>query len=214
MPSYALIPWTTVEPPCGWGVDVSLRSSRATGGWLSFGYRWVEGWVVVPVVGNFGVAEVGFVAPEDLMPVGAAGLDVVFMDEVPDDLFKGDAAGGEMEAGEGSFKRVVIGRGEEVEVAARIRRLGAAVVLVDKDRLRVVEIVAGLVPIGRSQGLEARRSGIGTAIHTQRHLNVQVHPVAEPSRPAATRGSRHAVSNNQRAHLRTKPSFAELSSRD
>ena len=48
-----------------------------------------------------GVADVGFVAPQDSEPVGAARLDAVFADEVPDDLFKGDAAGGEVEAGEG-----------------------------------------------------------------------------------------------------------------
>ena len=52
-----------------------------------------------------GVAEVGFVAPEDLVPVGAAGLDVVFMDEVPDDLFEGDAAGWEVEAVERELER-------------------------------------------------------------------------------------------------------------
>ena len=50
-----------------------------------------------------GVAEVGFVAPEDLVPVGAAGLDAVFVDEVPDDLFEGDAAGWEVEAWEWTF---------------------------------------------------------------------------------------------------------------
>lgn len=59
-------------------------------------------------------------APKDLMPVGAAGLDVVFMDEVPDHLFEGDAAGWEVEAVEGSIKRVVVRRCVDVEVAARI----------------------------------------------------------------------------------------------
>ena len=45
-----------------------------------------------------GVAEASFVAPEDVVPVGAAGLDAVFLDEVPDELLEGDAAGGEVEA--------------------------------------------------------------------------------------------------------------------
>ena len=53
----------------------------------------VEARVAGPEGGTLGVAEVGFVAPEDLVPVGAAGLDVVFVDEVPDDLFEGDAVG-------------------------------------------------------------------------------------------------------------------------
>ena len=50
--------------------------------------RW-EGWVVGPGFGALGVAEAGFVAPEDVVPVGAAGLDAVFVDEVPDELVRG-----------------------------------------------------------------------------------------------------------------------------
>ena len=80
----------------------------------------MEGWVVGPGVVALGVAEVGFVAPEDVVPVGAAGVDVVFVDEVPDDLFEGEAAGGEVETREGAFERVMVGGGEYVEVAARI----------------------------------------------------------------------------------------------
>lgn len=68
--------------------------------------------------------------------------------------------------------------------------------------------MAGLVPICRSQGLEAWQAGIGTAIHAHRHLDVQVHPIAEPSRPAAPGRSGDPVANNQGAHLRTKPGFA------
>ena len=60
-------------------------------------YGRVEGRVVGPVVVASGVAEVGFVAPEDLVPVVAAGLDAVFLDEVPDDLFEGESAGRNME---------------------------------------------------------------------------------------------------------------------
>ena len=71
-----------------------------TGRSLSVGSRGIEGWGVGPGVGALGVAEVGFVAPEDVVPVGAAGLDAVFLDEVPDDLFEGDAAGWEVEEGE------------------------------------------------------------------------------------------------------------------
>ena len=73
---------------------------RTTGGsetpldWMG----WWEGWGVGPGLGALGVAEAGFVAPEDVVPVGAAGLDAVFLDEVPDDLLEGDAAGGEVEA--------------------------------------------------------------------------------------------------------------------
>ena len=59
-------------------------------------YGRVEGRVVGPGFGALGVAEVGFVTPEDLVPVGAAGLDAVFLDEVPDDLFEGQPAGREM----------------------------------------------------------------------------------------------------------------------
>ena len=37
-------------------------------------------------------------APEDLVPVGPARLDAVFLNEVPDDLFDGKPASGEMES--------------------------------------------------------------------------------------------------------------------
>jgi len=35
---------------------------------------------------------------EDAVPVGAAGLDAVFLDQVPDDLFEGEATGWEVQA--------------------------------------------------------------------------------------------------------------------
>jgi len=41
---------------------------------------WVEGWVVGSGLVALGVAELGFVAPEDSVPIGAAGVDVVFVD--------------------------------------------------------------------------------------------------------------------------------------
>ena len=65
-----------------------------------------------------GVAVVGFVAPTDLVPIGAAGLDAVFVDEVPDDLFEVDAAGGEVGAGEGFLARAVTRLGMCVQVPA------------------------------------------------------------------------------------------------
>ena len=157
----------------------------------------VERWVVGPGGGALGVAVVGFVAPEDSMPVRAAGLDAVFVDEVPDDLFEGDAAGGEMEAGEGSFERVVVRRGEDVEVAAGIGRRGAAVVLVDKDRLWVVNIMAGLVAKGRTKRLEARRACIWAVVDPQRHLYVEVHPVAQERRLTYMRLANRSVADDQ-----------------
>ena len=80
----------------------------------------MEGRVVGPVLVALGVAEPGFVAPEDVVPVVAAGLDAVFLDEMPDDLFEGDASGREVETRKRSFERVVVRRGEDVEVAAMI----------------------------------------------------------------------------------------------
>ena len=52
-------------------------------GWTSGAERGDEGWVVGPVLVALGVAEPGFVAPEDVVPVGLAGLDAVFLDEAP-----------------------------------------------------------------------------------------------------------------------------------
>ncbi len=111
------------------------------------------------------------------MPVGAAGLDAVFLDEVPDDLFEGDAAGWEVESCEWFWGRVVVGRGVHVQVAAGILSGGVSVVLVHEERLGVVQIVARLIAIGRAQCLKARRAAIGGAIHAQGHLNVEVHAV-------------------------------------
>ena len=37
-------------------------------------------------------------SPEDLVPVVAAGLDAVFLDQVPDDLFDGKPTSGEVES--------------------------------------------------------------------------------------------------------------------
>ena len=68
-----------------------------TGRRLSVGPRRIEGRVVGPVSTSLDVAELGFVAPEDVVLVGAAGLDAVFLEEVPDDLFEGEPARGQME---------------------------------------------------------------------------------------------------------------------
>ena len=159
-----------------------------------------------------GVAEVGFVAPEDLVPVGAAGVDAVFVDEVPDDLFEGDAAGGEVEAGEGSFKRVVIRRGEYVKVTAWISRWRASVVLVDKERPWVVNIMASLVAEGRTKRLEARRTGVWAVVDAQGHLNIQVHPVAQERRLPYMRIARHAVADDQL--VRPQPCVVEIRTDD
>ncbi len=157
-----------------------------------------------------GVAEAGFVAPEDFVPVGAAGLDAVFLDQVPDDLFEGNAACGEVQARERPLQRVVVRRSEYVEVAARITSRGMAVVLVHKQRLRVVKIVAGLVAVGRSQRLEPGWAGIRPVVHAQGHLNVEVHPVAERHRPTEIRISRHLVAYDQL--VGTQPCMAEVGS--
>jgi len=103
----------------------------------------------------------------------------MFLDEVPDDLFEGDAAGGQVEAGEGCFVRVVIRGGEYVEVAAWIAKRRVSVVLVDKDRLWVVNIMTGLVAVGRSKRLEAWRTTTMVVADAQGHLNIQVHPVGK-----------------------------------
>ena len=49
----------------------------------------MEGRVVGPVSCSLDVAEPGFVAPEDVVPVGAAELDAVFLGEMPDDFVRG-----------------------------------------------------------------------------------------------------------------------------
>ena len=104
-----------------------------------------EWWVVGPGLGALGVAEPGFVAPEDVVPVGAAGLHALFLDEVPDDLFEGDAAGGEVEAREGLSAGVVARRGVHMQVAAGIARWHVALVVVLEDRTRIVKVGASLV---------------------------------------------------------------------
>lgn len=132
-----------------------------------------------------GIAEAGFVAPEDVAPVGAAGLDVVFLDEVPDDLFEGDAAGGEVETGEGAVLWVARRRRIHVEMAAWIGKSGFAIKLVRENRTAIMRQIPGLITVGSSHGFEARNRG---AIRPKRQLDVQVHPVAEQHRVTATRG--------------------------
>ena len=65
-------------------------------------------------------------APEDLVPVGAAGLDAVFVDEVPDDLFEGKAAGWEVESRERLLAGVVPRSGVHMQVAAGVARPGVS----------------------------------------------------------------------------------------
>ena len=112
------------------------------------GLRRVEGWVVGPGVGALGVADVGFVAPEDLAPVGAAGLDAVFGDEVPDDLFEGDAAGWEVEAGEGTIKRIARRRRIHVQMTTWISERRIAIELVGEHRTVIIGPISGLVAVG------------------------------------------------------------------
>jgi hypothetical protein len=132
-----------------------------------------------------GVAEPSFVAPEDVAPVGAAGLHAVFLDEVPDDLFEGDAAGGEVQAGEGAVLCVGGGRRIHVEMAAWIWESGFAIKLVREDRTAIMRQIPGLITVGSSHCFEARNR---PAIRPKRQLNVQVHPVAEQHRLTTTRG--------------------------
>ena len=102
------------------------------------------------------------------MPVGAAGLDAVFGDEVPDDLLEGDAAGWEMESCEWSWERVVMGRGVHVQVAAGILSRGVSVVLVHEERLRVVQNHGRPDSDRPARSVwKARRAAIEGAIHAQ-----------------------------------------------
>ena len=126
---------------------------------------WWEGWGVGPGFGALGVAESGFVAPEDVVPVGAAGLDAVFLDEVPDDLFEGDAAGGEVKARKGAVVCVARRRRIHVEMAAWIWKSGFAIKLVRENRTAIMRQIPGLITVGRSHGLEARNRA---AIRPQR----------------------------------------------
>ena len=116
--------------------------------------RW-EGWVVGPGFGAVGVSEAGFVAPEDVVPVGAAGLRAVFLDEVPDDLFEGDAAGGEVQTGEGALLCVGRGRRVHVEMAAWIWKSGFAIKLVRENRTAIMRQIPGLITVGSSHCFEA-----------------------------------------------------------
>ena len=125
-------------------------------GCASVDLRLVEGRVVGPGFVALGVAEVGFVAPEDLVPVGAAGLDAVFVDEVPDDLFEGDAAGWEVEAVECAVLRVARRRRIYVEMAAWIWKWGLAIELVRENRTAIIWFVPGLITVGSSYCFEAR----------------------------------------------------------
>ena len=102
-----------------------------------------------------------------------------------------------MEAGEGSLKRVVIGRGEDVEVAAWVWGRRTSAVLVDEDRLWIVDIMASLVAVGRSKHLEARRASIWVVVDAQGHLDVQVHPVSQWRRNTNMGVPRHAVADDQ-----------------
>ena len=95
-----------------------------------------------------GVSEAGFVAPEDVVPVGAAGLDAVFGYEVPDDLLEGDAAGWEVEAGEGTVKRVAHRRRIYVEMATWIWKWRIAIELVGEHRTAIIGSISGLVAVG------------------------------------------------------------------
>ena len=161
------------------------------------GIGWWEGCVVGPGLGALGVAEPALVAPEDVVPAGAAGLDAVFLDEMPDDPFEGDAAGGEVEAGEGAVLCVARRRRIYVEVAAWIARRRISVVLVDKDRLWVVNTMTGLVAVGRSKRLEAWRTTAMVVADAQGHLNIQIHPVGRLRRNTDMGISRHAVADDQ-----------------
>ena len=132
---------------CG---DVWSRVGCAgsTGGWetpAAGGLGRCEGWLVGPGFGALGVAEPGFVAPEDVAPVGAAGLHAVFLDEVPDDLFEGDAAGGEVQTCEWLLAGVVARRGVHMQVTAGIARWRLALVVELKHRTRIVKVGASLV---------------------------------------------------------------------
>lgn len=97
--------------------------------------------------------------PQHLSPVIAAGFYIVLLDQVPDDLLQRDSAGREMQARKRSLLRIVVGDGEHVEVAARIWKRGIPVVLVGKQRTRVVQALAGLVGVRGAGRCQTRCSG-------------------------------------------------------
>ena len=77
------------------GVDHPLSQYRPSSSRAIYQiYRWVydlplavdrnrDGWVLGPGFVALGVAEAGFVLPEDFVPVEASGLDAVFLDQEP-----------------------------------------------------------------------------------------------------------------------------------
>ena len=132
-------------------------------------------------------------APKDVMPVGSAGVDTVFLDEVPDDLFEGDAAGWEVEAGEGSLTGVVLRGGVDMQMGAWISEPTVLVKVVGEHRTRVVEVGSSLVAERGSGRFQAYR----VVDHLQRDLNIQVHSVAERRRLTAIRRRGHAMADDQ-----------------
>ena len=118
--------------------------------------------------------------PQHLSPVVTAGFDIVLLDQVPDDLLQRDSSCREMQARKRSLVCISSRCGEHVEMAARIRERSTSVVLVCKQRTRVVHIIPGLVGIRDATGDEVRRSGL---TRPECELNVQVHPITEVNRP-------------------------------
>ena len=79
--------------------------------------------------------------PQHLAPIVTAGLDAVFLDQVPDDLFERDSPRWEMQAWKRSVPSIGIRGREYVQVAAWIRERGIPVVLVREYWTRVVQAV-------------------------------------------------------------------------
>ena len=140
------------------------------------------------------------------MPVVAAGLDAVFPDQMPDDLFEGDAAGGEVETRERPFERVVGRRGEDVEVAAGVAGLGVSFVVVLEHRARIIKITPGLVGVCGVCRFKAQ----GVTNHLERHLDIQVHPVAERRGLTAAGGSGCSVAYQYDIRIAAQPHVAKL----
>jgi len=114
--------------------------------------------------------------PQHLSPVVTAGFHIVLLDQVPDDLLQRDSSCREMQARERSLVCISSRRGEHVEMAARIWHRSISVVLVCKQRTRVVHVMPGLVGIRDATGDEVRRRCV---TRPKCELKVQVHPIAE-----------------------------------
>ena len=90
--------------------------------------------------------------------------------------------------------RIARRRPINMNMAAWIWEWRIVIELIREHRAAIIRLVPGLVTVCSSDYFEPRN---GPAIRPQRQFNVQVQPVAEQYRLAATRGGRHNVANDQ-----------------